>query len=216
MCPAEIVPLQQEPKGMPDIALHPETVFVLDQIPTGAALVYAGVDADDPDLGRILYANKPLQKILKYTKMELEGLRFQQITAPEYIATDEESFKALSNGDIEDYSTYKQWLPKDGSRVGGQLYVCWWMKDARTRLVFGQVVPDDAVAPLLNLVRDEQSKQTALQEVGRAVADSMIVATKSSEFAKALRWLIVGIVVAFGILLFNFLGVDLPFTITKP
>jgi two-component system, cell cycle sensor histidine kinase and response regulator CckA len=69
-----------------------------------------------PD-GRWLRVNQRLCEITGYTRRELFGLRFQDITHPDDLDADVEQGKRLWSGQIPSYSMEKRYIRKDGSIV---------------------------------------------------------------------------------------------------
>jgi PAS domain S-box-containing protein len=69
-----------------------------------------------PD-GRWLRVNQRLCDIVGYTREEMQGLTFQDITHPEDLATDLEFVRQVLAGTIETYTMEKRYLRKDRSLV---------------------------------------------------------------------------------------------------
>ncbi|MFN3652381.1 MAG: PAS domain S-box protein [Armatimonadota bacterium] len=78
----------------------------------------AGVGIALIDLdGRYLLANPRFCRILGYSREELHGMRFQELTHPEHLEDDVEALRRLKAGEIRTYSTEKRYLRKDGREV---------------------------------------------------------------------------------------------------
>jgi diguanylate cyclase (GGDEF)-like protein/PAS domain S-box-containing protein len=75
-----------------------------------------------PD-GRWLRVNQKLCDIAGYSREELQGLTFQNITHPDDLGPDVESARRLLAGEIADFSLEKRYLRKDGAPVWVDLSV---------------------------------------------------------------------------------------------
>nr|MDP9486792.1 PAS domain S-box protein [Actinomycetota bacterium] len=78
-----------------------------------AAVGMAQVDLD----GRWFRVNQKLCEIVGFTKEELRGLTFQEITHPDDLESDLEQLRRLLAGEIETYSMHKRYFRKEGSIV---------------------------------------------------------------------------------------------------
>lgn len=73
--------------------------------------------------GRFLRVNRKLCEILGYTQAELMRLTFQEITAPDYLDADLESFRKMLARELTTYSMEKRYVRKDGTLVWANLTV---------------------------------------------------------------------------------------------
>ncbi len=100
---------------------------IFDQSPIGAAIV-------SPDY-RFLQVNEALCRILGYSPEELTSLRFSDVTHPDHLAADLEQIRRLGLGEIDQYTTDKRYVRKDGRIVWGHLSVR-AIRDAGGRLLY--------------------------------------------------------------------------------
>ena len=75
-----------------------------------------GIAHEDAD-GRFLRVNETYCGIVGYTREELLGRTFQDITYPEDLAAELEQFTRLMRGELSSYSLEKRYIRKDGSIV---------------------------------------------------------------------------------------------------
>jgi PAS domain S-box-containing protein len=80
-------------------------------------LAASGKCQADPRSGRFLRVNRKLCDIAGYSKEELLGLTFSQITHPDDRAKDLDQFQRLIAGELAEYSTEKRYVRKDGRTV---------------------------------------------------------------------------------------------------
>jgi PAS domain S-box-containing protein len=78
-----------------------------------AAVGMAHVSSD----GRWLRVNRRVCEITGYTREELLAGRFQDITHPDDLDSDENHYAALKRGEIQSYSIEKRYIRRDGSVV---------------------------------------------------------------------------------------------------
>src|SRR3712207_3776034 len=88
----------------------------------------------DPSTGRLLLVNREMCEIVGYSKEELLGMSFLEITHPEDREVDLERFRRMISGDTPEYEHEKRYVRKDGSSV--------W---ARVR---ARIVRDEAGRPM--------------------------------------------------------------------
>src|SRR5262249_29164411 len=75
-----------------------------------------------PD-GELLRVNQKCCDIVGYTREELLGKSFIDLTHPDDLAVTKERFAALLRGDLPGYASEKRYLCKDGSHVWSQVDV---------------------------------------------------------------------------------------------
>jgi PAS domain S-box-containing protein len=80
-------------------------------------LAGSGKCQTDPATGRFLRVNRKLCDIAGYSREELLGLTFAQITHPDDREGDLEQFHRLVAGELSEYSMEKRYLRKDGKVV---------------------------------------------------------------------------------------------------
>ncbi|MEG4203663.1 PAS domain S-box protein [Microcoleus sp. Pol7_A1] len=73
--------------------------------------------------GKFVLVNQKLCQILGYTRQELMEKRFQEITWPEDLASEQEILRKLLAGEVEHYGLEKRYLRKDGELVWANLTV---------------------------------------------------------------------------------------------
>ena len=81
-----------------------------------------GIFHTDHD-GRFLRVNEKLCAILGYSREELLGTTFRDLTHPDDLAVGIESFTALLRGELASYSLKKRYIRKDGSPVWVELFI---------------------------------------------------------------------------------------------
>ncbi|MBP1747944.1 MAG: domain S-box [Deltaproteobacteria bacterium] len=75
-----------------------------------------GIGITSPQKGWI-EANDRLCEILGYSREELTGQTWDQLTHPDDLARDMENYRLVVNGDIPNYSTEKRYRRKDGTYI---------------------------------------------------------------------------------------------------
>ena len=73
--------------------------------------------------GRFLRVNRKLSEILGYPVDELVGVRFQDITHPDDLASSVESLRAIVAGTVQHFSLEKRYLRKNGEFIWADLTV---------------------------------------------------------------------------------------------
>ena len=125
--------------------------------------------------GAFLEVNEKLCEILGYSKSELMGKTFQELTHPDDLATSLELVQSLLEGERESFSTEKRYIVKDCQFVWGSLTV------SLVRSADG--VPKYFVA----VISDIGSRKVMEQElINRATHDSLTGLLNRTELAKAL------------------------------
>ena len=100
---------------------------IFNQSPVGAAIV-------TPD-NRFALVNEALCRMMGYTEKELTSLTFTDITHPDQLAADMEQVRRLVAGEIDEYTTDKRYIRKDGAVIWGRLSVR-SIKDMTGRLLY--------------------------------------------------------------------------------
>lgn len=98
--------------------------------------------------GRWLRVNQKLCDIIGYSKSELEGLRFQDITYPSDLAADLAQASKVASGELDRYALDKRYIRKDGSVVPMHLNVD-AVRDGDGNLRYYSCVLDDTAARTL-------------------------------------------------------------------
>jgi len=117
-----------------------------------ATMGVAQVDLD----GKLLRVNDRLCSILGYSRDELEGLTFQDITHPDDLEEEMEQVRELRSGRKRQYSMEKRYICADGDTVWALLSV--------------GVVQDDEGSPnyLVGMVKDITERREAERELERS------------------------------------------------
>jgi len=89
-----------------------------EEAPVGMSLV----SAREGELGRILRVNRAVCRMLGYPENELLSLTVQEITHPDDMARDLESYRAVERGEADSYAIDKRFIRADGEVVWIQLY----------------------------------------------------------------------------------------------
>ncbi|WP_207461631.1 sensor histidine kinase [Azospirillum sp. SYSU D00513] len=136
-----------------------------------------GIALVAPD-GRWLRVNERLCAITGYGRAELLGGRFQSITHPDDLETDEAQVAALLRGEIQTYSLEKRYLRKDGGTVWVNLTV------ALVRRA------DGSPQYFISLIEDIAARKTAEFEVRRLNENlERLVDERTAELVEANRQL---------------------------
>ncbi len=85
----------------------------------GASIGFALVDRD----GRLLETNQVLENFLGYSKEELRGMPFMDVTYPDDVEPDWSMYQEIWKGTRERYQLEKRYLRKDGSVAWGRKVV---------------------------------------------------------------------------------------------
>jgi PAS domain S-box-containing protein len=121
-----------------------------------------GMAITSPEKGWLL-VNDRLCQMLGYTREELDGMTWSQLTHPDDLAGDEAQFSRLLRGECEEYTREKRYLHKDGSVVHAQLSVGCVRK------------PDGSPDYLLSLIQDITERRRAEEEKARLQAQLLEV-----------------------------------------
>ena len=85
--------------------------------PATFELAGVGTAQADPATGRLLRVNPKLCEITGYSKEELLGMTFTQITYPEDHQKNFEGFQQTVRGETSEYEVEKRYVRKDGQVV---------------------------------------------------------------------------------------------------
>jgi PAS domain S-box-containing protein len=126
-----------------------------------------GMSQADPSTGRLLRVNPKMCEIVGYSKEELLGMNFSDITHPEDQGEDLERFKRMVRGDTPEYEHEKRYVRKDGSVV--------WAR------VKARIIRDEAGSPLrtVTVIQDITTRKRAeetqhfLAEAGEVLSSSL-------------------------------------------
>ena len=89
--------------------------------------------------GKFLLVNQKLCEILGYSRQELVEKRFQEITWPEDLASEQDFLRQLLAGEIENYSLEKRYIRNDGELVWANLTVSLLREQNGTQFLMGVV-----------------------------------------------------------------------------
>ncbi|MEG3866735.1 PAS domain S-box protein [Microcoleus sp. Z1_B2] len=103
--------------------------------------------------GKFLLVNQKLCDILGYSRQELLEKRFQEITWPGDLASEQELVRQLLAGEIENFSLEKRYIRKDGELVWANLTVSLLREENGTQFLMS-VVED---------IRDRKQAQESLR-----------------------------------------------------
>lgn len=133
-----------------------------------AAVGIAHVDLD----GTFLRANDELVNLLGYTREELEGTKFQDVTHPEDLDKDLEHLDQLKSGQSQQYSMEKRYIRQDGSSFWAELTVGVVLDDEETPDYFVSVIQDisERKRTEKELRRSESRFRTTFQDAGVGMA----------------------------------------------
>jgi len=108
--------------------------------------------------GRFLQANTAFQFFLGYSELELQGMRFMEVTHPDFISADLTCIQACIRGEISYYRTEKLYLKKGGREIWGRVNVT--------------VVRDEGGQPfrLLALIEDISEREAAREALQQSEA----------------------------------------------
>jgi diguanylate cyclase (GGDEF)-like protein/PAS domain S-box-containing protein len=112
--------------------------------------------------GRFLRVNQGLCAMLGYTRDELLGSRFQEVTHPEDLAHNLEYFEKLMSGEISTYAVKKRYICKGGSQI--------WATATTSLVCDGAGRPDYTIS-IIEDISDRERAQQALRH--QALHDSL-------------------------------------------
>ncbi|MEI7990661.1 MAG: PAS domain S-box protein, partial [Chloroflexota bacterium] len=117
-----------------------------------------GVALTDTKTGRYVRINQKFCDFLGYTLEEMGHLRFQDITYPEDTPLNEENNVLLMAGEIQEYTTEKRYVRKDGSIIWGRLTASpmWLPGEQPPQYIYIAVVED---------ITERKRAEEALQRV---------------------------------------------------
>ena len=117
-----------------------------------------------PD-GRWLHMNQRLCAIVGYTRDELLGMAFQEITHPEDLEADLDNVRQVLADEVKSYSMEKRYLRKDGSAVWTNLTVSLLRDETGQPKYFVSVVED--ITDRRQAEESLRYHQHLLQQMGR-------------------------------------------------
>ncbi len=123
-----------------------------------AALGIGLVDTD----GRVMDSNPALQSMLGYTASELTGVHVADITHPEDVDSDLESFRHLLESRQSSYAMEKRYIGKEGSTIWARLTVS-LVRDADDNPQYAIGMAED--------ITEQRQTEVALQESERRFRD---------------------------------------------
>jgi PAS domain S-box-containing protein len=146
-----------------------------------------------PETGRFLRVNDTFCRMTGYSREELLGLTFKDISHPDDLPADLEQYRRLVSGEISSYLREKRHRRKDGTVVW-VLVAATALRDERghTTLVLGDIldITNDKVAAE-RLRKSEAAQRSAKEEAQRAsAAKSRFLAASSHDLRQPLQSLI--------------------------
>lgn len=132
-----------------------------------AAVGLAHVDLD----GRLLVFNQRLCEITGYSREELAGLTFHEITHPDDLQADLDLLQQLIAGEIDTYAMEKRYVRKDGDPIWIHLTVSLVVGDSRQPTYCIAVVKDisDRKNAVLALIESEERYHSLFENSPDAV-----------------------------------------------
>lgn len=123
-----------------------------------------GMALVSPD-GKWLQVNDVLCDITGYSKNELMGLTFQDITHPDDLETDLDMVNRILNREMDKYTLEKRYIAKDGKVIWISLTVSLvWNKDNTPRFFISQMVDITSRKTLTNELFKKNSELEAAQQ----------------------------------------------------
>ncbi|MDQ4001529.1 MAG: PAS domain S-box protein [Actinomycetota bacterium] len=145
--------------------------------PATFELAGVGTAQADPATGRLLRVNPKLCEITGYSKEELLGMTFTQITHPEDRQKNIEGFQQTVRGETSEYEAEKRYVRKDGQDV--------WVSVNTT------IIRDEAGQPLrtLAVIQDITGRMQAEEKLreSNTLLRSIIEGVNDAIFAKDIR-----------------------------
>lgn len=132
--------------------------------------------------GRFFRINQKFCNIVGYTRSELLGLSFQEVTPPEYLAVHLERVGQLLAGEIESYSLERPYISKDKTLVWVNLVVSLIRETTGEPKYFIGVVEDisDRKLAEVNLQKSQERFRTTFELAAVGIAEA-------TEYGKFLR-----------------------------
>lgn len=120
-----------------------------------------GVTISTPE-GMILEANKAFHKMMGYSKKELKGINFIDITHPDYRKENKARHKKFVAGKTDSYSIEKRFIKKDGSAI--------WAGVTATKVLDGNGKMISSIGVIENIdkrkkLEESESKVNQLREM---------------------------------------------------
>lgn len=102
---------------------------------------YVGLSFVD-DEGYWVAPSKRLCEMLRYTRTELERMRYQDVTHPDDIDDDGENAALVLKGELDSYLMIKRYITKDNNIIRIMLHVSRVVDDdGKFKLFFSQIMP---------------------------------------------------------------------------
>ncbi len=108
--------------------------------------------------GQYIYSNDKLAEMLGYTKEEVYGLNYSEITHPQDIQASREYFRKLIDGEIRSYALEKRFVRKNGTVFWGNLSVS------------ASYDTEDGVGSVIGIVIDIDERKKIEEELKAALA----------------------------------------------
>jgi PAS domain S-box-containing protein len=147
----------------------------------------------DPATGRFLRVNDTFCRMTGYSRDELLGLAFTEITHPDDLEGDLDQYRRLLSGEISSYRREKRHRRKDGS-VAWVLVVATMLRDPHGRAlrVLGDILDITGDKLAAERLRESEAAQRAAKEVAEraTLAKSKFLAAASHDLRQPLQALI--------------------------
>lgn len=130
-------------------------------------IAHVGID------GRFLRVNQKFCEIAGYTCEELYHCRFQDITHPDDLSSDEESVRRMLAGDIQTYSMEKRYIRQDGYVVWVYLTVSLMRDQQEKSQYFISVIED------ISARKQAEAHMRQLASVVEQTADSVVITDRN-------------------------------------
>jgi PAS domain S-box-containing protein len=147
----------------------------------------------DPETGRFLRVNDTFCRMTGYSRDELLGLAFTDITHPDDLEGDLDQYRRLLSGEISSYRREKRHRRKDGS-VAWVLVAATTLRDPHGRAlrVLGDILDITGDKLAAERLRESEAAQRAAKEVAEraTLAKSKFLAAASHDLRQPLQALI--------------------------
>jgi PAS domain S-box-containing protein len=147
---------------------------------TGIGIVEAALG------GEIFGANDKYCEITGYTRDELLGKNFQDITHPDDVATDAGLYLDLQSGKVGSYSLDKRYIRKDGTVIWAKLTVS-LVRDADGKALYGVAAVED-VTQNRRAETVILGQKKALEQIARGEPLAQVLGTLVETFDRQSVW----------------------------